>query len=80
MQPVDAAHALSARAVATAVRSAQAAASKKHITGAAATPFLLSEVDRITKGRARSANLALLESNAGLAAAIAVALAGMDGR
>jgi pseudouridylate synthase len=80
MQPVDAGHALSAAVVAKAVQAAQAAASKKKVTGAAATPFLLAEVDRITKGRARSANLALLESNAALAAGIAGVLAGMDGR
>jgi pseudouridine-5'-phosphate glycosidase len=44
------------------------------------TPFLLAEVDRATKGKAREANLALLEANAALAAAIAEVLAGMDGR
>jgi len=80
MQPVDAAHALSVAAVAKAVQAAQAAATKKRVTGAAATPFLLGEVDRITKGRARLANLALLEANAALAAEIAGALARMEGR
>jgi pseudouridine-5'-phosphate glycosidase len=39
------------------------------------TPFLLAAVERATGGRSLTANLALLEANAGLAAAIAVALA-----
>jgi pseudouridine-5'-phosphate glycosidase len=38
------------------------------------TPYLLDYVDRATSGRAREANLALLEQNAALAADIAVAL------
>jgi pseudouridine-5'-phosphate glycosidase len=80
MQPVAAEHALSAATVTRAVQGAQRAASRKKVSGAAVTPFLLAEVDRATKGKAREANLALLEANAALAAAIAEVLAGMDGR
>jgi pseudouridine-5'-phosphate glycosidase len=80
MQPVAAEYALSAAAVSRAVQGAQRAASRKKVSGAAVTPFLLAEVDRATKGKAREANLALLEANAALAAAIAEVLAGMDGR
>ena len=80
MQPVDPARALSAAVAAKAVQAAQVAANRKKVRGAAATPFLLGEVDRLTKGRAREANLALLESNAALAAEIAAAIAAMDGR
>ena len=80
MRPLDAAHALSAAAVARAVQGARRAASAKRVTGAALTPWLLAAVDQATKGRARAANLALLEANAALAAAIARALRRMDGR
>ncbi|MFM9013785.1 MAG: pseudouridine-5'-phosphate glycosidase, partial [Gemmatimonadota bacterium] len=38
-------------------------------------PYLLAAVERATGGRSLTANLALLEANAGLAARIAVALA-----
>jgi len=77
MQPVAAEHALSPAAVAKAVQGAQRAASRKKVTGSALTPFLLAEVDKATKGRARAANLALLEANAALAAAIARSLSAM---
>ncbi len=80
MQPVPAAQALSAATVARAVQAALRAASRKKVGGAATTPFLLAEVDRATKGRARAANLALLEANAGLAAAIARSLSAMEAR
>jgi hypothetical protein len=38
------------------------------------TPFLLAEIERRTAGASVEANLALLEANAGLAAAVATAL------
>jgi pseudouridine-5'-phosphate glycosidase len=44
------------------------------VSGAALTPFLLGAVLAATDGRSLPANLALLESNASLAARIAVAL------
>jgi pseudouridine-5'-phosphate glycosidase len=44
------------------------------VRGAAVTPFLLAAVERATEGRSLTANLALLEANAGLAAEIAVDL------
>ena len=44
------------------------------IQGAALTPYLLAAVQRGTGGRSLAANLALLESNAALAGALAVAL------
>jgi len=50
-------------------------ASRHHVRGAAVTPFLLGEVQRITHGASVRVNLALLESNASLAGQIAVALA-----
>jgi len=79
MQPVDAKVALSAAAVRRAVRTAERRASSKKVKGAARTPWMLAAVDAATKGKARAANLALLEANAALAAAIAQALVTMSG-
>lgn len=79
MQPVDASVALSAAAVRRAVQTAERRASSKKVKGAARTPWMLAAVDAATKGKARAANLALLEANAALAAAIAQALVTMSG-
>lgn len=49
-------------------------AEAKGIYGSAATPFLLSQVNKLTGGQSMQTNLALLRSNARLAAQIAVAL------
>jgi pseudouridine-5'-phosphate glycosidase len=57
-------------AIATAIFQARTAG----IRGAATTPFLLAAVERTTSGRSLSVNLSLLESNARLAAEIAVEL------
>jgi pseudouridylate synthase len=74
VQAPPAASALDAALVDDAVEAALAAAREHEIRGAAVTPFLLAAVARETGGRAVEANLALLESNASLAAEIAVAL------
>jgi pseudouridine-5'-phosphate glycosidase len=58
-------------AIATALEDARGRA----VRGKAVTPFLLEAVARATQGRARRANLALLERNAAVAAEIAAALA-----
>ena len=50
-------------------------AEAKGIYGSAATPFLLSHINQLTSGQSMQTNLALLRSNARLAAQIAVALA-----
>lgn len=49
-------------------------AERKGIEGPMTTPFLLAAVSRLTKGQSLDVNLALLESNAALAAEIASAL------
>ena len=49
-------------------------ATAKRITGKAITPFLLSELAAKSSGRTMQANIALLESNARVAAEIAAAL------
>jgi pseudouridine-5'-phosphate glycosidase len=48
-------------------------AEAKDIFGAAATPFLLSRVNQLSNGKSMRTNLALLRSNARLAAKIAIA-------
>ena len=49
-------------------------AERKGVEGPMTTPFLLAAVSRLTKGQSLDVNLALLESNAALAAEIASAL------
>lgn len=49
------------------------------IRGAAITPFVLGRIGEATDGRSVPANLALAENNAGVAAQIAVAVAGRTG-
>lgn len=68
-------HALSRDEVEQAVDRALAAARAEGLRGAAVTPRLLAAVEQATEGRSLAANLALLESNAAVAADIAVALA-----
>lgn len=66
--------ALDAAEVERAVESALAEARAAGLRGAAITPHLLAAVERATEGRSGTANLALLEANAALAAQVAVAL------
>jgi pseudouridine-5'-phosphate glycosidase len=74
--PVPASHALDAEVVARAVHRAEARAEREGVRGKAVTPFLLSALAEETGGASLEANLALLRSNARLAAEVAVALAG----
>jgi len=74
VQPPPIACALVPELVEEATTAALRAASARGIRGAAVTPFLLEEVQRRTSGASVKANLALLESNAALAANIAIAL------
>jgi pseudouridine-5'-phosphate glycosidase len=62
--------------VSRAIEEALGQATARGVRGKATTPFLLAEVARRTGGESLKANLALLESNASVAAAIAVAYAG----
>jgi len=66
--------AIPADVIEPAVRSALALAAKDRVSGGAVTPFLLDAVSSATKGQSLDTNLGLLESNARLAAEIAVAL------
>ncbi len=74
VQPPPAELALPREIVDGAVAGALDEARAGGITGPAVTPFLLAAVERATAGRSLAVNLALLESNARLAGAIAVAL------
>ena len=69
----SAADALGEAEVEAAVAGALVAARTAGVRGAALTPHLLAAVEAATGGRSLRANLALLESNAALAAEIAVA-------
>ena len=57
------------------IEAALASANENGVTGKAVTPFLLSKILELTKGRSLTANIALVENNARLAARIAGALA-----
>ncbi|MGA9349637.1 MAG: pseudouridine-5'-phosphate glycosidase [Anaerolineae bacterium] len=57
-----------------AIERALAAAEEQGVKGKALTPFLLSQVARITEGRSLAANVALLRNNVAVAARIAKAL------
>ncbi len=74
--PVPVADAMDAVVVAEAVRRAEVRAEREGVRGKAVTPFLLSALAEESGGASLEANLALLGSNAGLAAEVAVALAG----
>jgi pseudouridine-5'-phosphate glycosidase len=76
VQPPPADAALDSDLVESAVAEALALARTAGVRGAAVTPFLLAAVEAATGGRSLGANLALLESNAALAAAVAVELRG----
>lgn len=60
--------------IADAIEEATARASSHHIRGKALTPFLLSEMEKLTEGRTLNANRALLVNNAEIAALIASSL------
>ena len=66
---------LAREVVEAAIAAALEAARERAVRGKAVTPFLLDAVARATHGRARGANLALLERNASVAGEIAAALA-----
>lgn len=74
--PVPAANAMDAAVVAEVVRRAEVRAEREGVRGKAVTPFLLSALAEETGGASLEANLALLGSNAGLAAQVAVAFVG----
>lgn len=79
MQPPPAEWALDPDVIERATSAALAEARSERVRGAAVTPYLLARVERATGGRSVSTNLALLERNAELAAAVANALSESEG-
>jgi len=75
VQAPPAEHRLSHETVEAAVEQARVEARRKAVRGAAVTPFLLSEVTRLTNGGSLMANVALLRENAALAGAVAKEIA-----
>jgi len=73
--PIPADRAMDPSTVADAVRACEEEATRGRVRGKAVTPFLLSCLAERTGGASLEANLALLESNARLAAEIVVAAA-----
>jgi pseudouridine-5'-phosphate glycosidase len=73
--PVPTRAAIPAYEIAEALADAEEEAHAAGITGQALTPFLLSRLDALTAGASTRANIALLENNAAVAAAIATAIA-----
>jgi len=76
--PIDLDDALDAGEVAAAAARCEARAERDGVRGRDRTPFLLSCLAEETEGRSLRANLALLESNAALAGAIAEAAADLS--
>jgi pseudouridine-5'-phosphate glycosidase len=74
VQAPPAASALPRAMVEDAVARALVEATSRGIRGPAVTPFLLAAIERATDGKSLATNLDLLESNADLAARIALAL------
>jgi pseudouridine-5'-phosphate glycosidase len=77
--PVPAVDEMEPQRLTRAIESALSEASARGIEGSGSTPFLLRWVARETGGASLKANVSLLESNAGVAAQIAVALQGTPG-
>jgi pseudouridylate synthase len=74
--PVPDAEAIPAEVVEAWTQDALALAAQRGVRGKATTPFLLSHIHHASQGASLRANLALIESNAALAARLAATLAG----
>jgi pseudouridylate synthase len=73
--PIPAEHEIPAATIERAIETALQEMAARCIGGKEATPFMLAKVNEITGGASLTANIALIENNARLAAEIAVALA-----
>jgi pseudouridine-5'-phosphate glycosidase len=76
--PVPAAAAYDDDEAETVIRRATVEADNAGIRGAAATPWLLDRIATLSEGKSVQANVALLQNNGRVAAAIAVSLAAMS--
>lgn len=75
--PIPAAHAMDAAEIDAAIAAALVQADAQGVTGKAVTPFLLARVSALTGERSLHSNIALVQHNAGVAAAIAAAHAAL---
>jgi pseudouridine-5'-phosphate glycosidase len=75
--PVDAADEIPASEIRAHIETAVADAQNEGISGKEVTPYLLDRLLKLTAGRSLRTNIALIKSNARLAAAIAVAAAAL---
>jgi pseudouridine-5'-phosphate glycosidase len=75
--PIPEARALPGDELEREIHDALAAADAAGVRGSAVTPFLLARLRETSSGRTLDANVALLRNNARVAAAIAIALAGI---
>jgi pseudouridine-5'-phosphate glycosidase len=73
--PIPAAQEIPSSVIAPAIETALIDAKAQEITGKQVTPFLLARIAEATEGRSVSANIALVENNARVAAEIATAYA-----
>jgi pseudouridylate synthase len=71
--PVDSADEIPAREMAGYIDAAVGEASERGVSGKAVTPFILARLVEITRGRSLRTNIALVRSNARLAAQLAAA-------
>ena len=71
--PVPAQHALPRGEIDDAIEAALAEAAARGIAGKGTTPFLLQRVNELTGGHSLTANIALIQANARLAAQVAAA-------
>ncbi|MCB0565877.1 MAG: pseudouridine-5'-phosphate glycosidase [Phaeodactylibacter sp.] len=78
--PISEAYAMSGDSINIAISRAIAEADAKGIKGKALTPFLLSKIEALTGGKSLQANIQLVLNNAALAAALAVAYAGIEAK
>jgi pseudouridylate synthase len=72
--PIDSADEIPAVEMNVFIEAALLAAAENGVTGKAVTPFLLAKIFELSMGRSLTANIALVENNARLAARIAAAL------
>ena len=72
--PIPAEFEIPAEKIENAINKALLQAKKNHITGKDVTPFLLTEVAKITKGKTLEANIELIKNNVAIGAQIAAAI------
>ncbi|GAB3252649.1 pseudouridine-5'-phosphate glycosidase [Kineosporia babensis] len=76
--PIPEADALASEQIDGIIEQALSDASRQSIRGKDVTPFLLARVNELTGGRSLTANVALIQNNAALAADLAVALCAQE--